>query len=35
VNIERPDTTAAAGRGAVMHPATLAIAALFAFVVLA
>lgn len=35
MNIERPDTTAAAGRGAVMHPATLAIAALFAFVVLA
>ena len=35
VNIERPDTPAAAGRGAVMQPATLAIAALFAFVVLA
>ncbi len=35
VSVERPDTTAAAGRGAVTHPATLAIAALFAFVVLA
>ncbi len=34
MTIERPDTTAAAGRAAVMQPATLAIASLFAFIVL-
>ncbi len=35
MNIERPDTPAAAGGGAVIQPARLALAALFAFVVLA
>ena len=34
VTLERPDTTAAASRATVLHPATLAIAALFAFIVL-
>ena len=32
--LEQPDTTAAASRGAVLQPATLAIASLFAFIVL-
>jgi 4-amino-4-deoxy-L-arabinose transferase-like glycosyltransferase len=34
VTIEQPDTTAAARRAAVLQPATLAIASLFAFIVL-
>ena len=34
MTIEQPDTTAAARRAAVLQPATLAIASLFAFIVL-